>query len=419
MLLFWLLAAVMLALALVLVLPPLLSDKTPADSGEHEQVASNVAMFQERMEALEAEHAAGEMDDESFAEAKLELQRELLHDAGSETPAPRPARTGASPVAATLVAALLPLITFGIYLRLGDMNALDPEAAAAPQSDVAAAHSRSGEANIAQVEQMVANLASRLQQEPDDGEGWYMLARSYSALGRYEPAADAFARAHAMMGDLPDLLVDWAEAVGMASGETLVGRPSELIDRALQLQPDNAKGLWLGGFAALQNSQPALAVERFQRVQQLLPPGSEARDAVTTMLAEMGVESAAPAAPAGAQAAGGGASLSVEVSLAPELAGRLQGDENLFVFARAAEGPRIPLAVVRTTAAALPLSVTLDESQAMQPGMTIASFPQVVVGARLTRGGQPTASSGDLEGFSQPVTVGEGPVKVVIDQVGP
>ena len=121
-----------------------------------------------------------------------------------------------------------------------------------------------------------------------------------------------------------------------------------------------------------------------------------------------------------ASTAAAGPRIAVEVTLAPELADKVNGDETLFVFARASEGPRIPLAVVRSTASALPFSTTLDDSQAMRPGMNISSVPQVVIGARITRGGEPTASTGDLQGFSGVITPGaDGVVRVTIDAVVP
>lgn len=418
MVVFWLLAAVMLALALAIVLPPLLGVRRRSD--EHDlRAETNVALYRERLSGIEAEHAAGDLDDGALEEARRELQRELLHDTGVPQPADGGTR-GASPIIAVLVAATLPLLGFGLYLHLGEPAALDP--AALVVRDVERSHADNSELDTGAMEGMVANLAARLQAQPDDGEGWMMLGRSYTVLERHAAAAEAYSRAHDLLGEQPDLLVDWAEAIGMAEGESLRGRPRELIDRTLELQPDNAKGLWLGGFAEMQSNNPTLAVERWTRLRTLLPPGSEARAALDNMLSEIGVAAATTGGDASASPtpAATGVSVTVDVTLARELTSRLQGDETLFVFARAAQGPRIPLAVVRVGANALPFTTTLDESQAMQPGMTIASVPEIIVGARVTRGGQPTASSGDLQGFSAAIVPGTvDRVRVIIDQVVP
>ena len=422
MVVFWLLAAAMVVVALAFVLPPLLGIGR-RDDKQDLRVETNVALYRERLAGMEAEHAAGDLDDAGLEEARRELQRELLHDAGDASPAPSKPRHRSAPMVAVVVAAALPLLGFGLYLYLGKPAALDPAALAARETPDAADQIP----DQAAIEQMVSELAARLEKEPDDGEGWKMLARSYFVLQRYAAAAEAYSRAHDLLGEQPDMLVDWAEALAMAGGESLLGRPRELIDRALELQPGNARGLWLGGFAELQADNRALAIERWQRLRTMLPPNAEASTALDNMLAQLSTESTAAAGSDNATAsapqsspAASGASIVVEVSVAPELAARLKGDESLYVFARASKGPRIPLAVVRARASELPFTTTLDESQAMQPGMTIASVPEVIIGARITSSGQPTASSGDLQGFSGTLAPGSvDRVRVVIDEVVP
>jgi cytochrome c-type biogenesis protein CcmH len=279
------------------------------------------------------------------------------------------------------------------------------------------------------VEEMVNQLAERMRSQPDDMKGWVMLARSYVVLKRYDEAVDAYRNILHLGGDSPELLADYADALAMAAGGRFTPETGELLQRALAAQPDNIKALWLAGHWKNQEGDVSAAIEYWQQAADLLPADGEdavvigqqisrareklglpplaaaqpaaARSSAPAAAAEM--SSATAAAPAAAAAS----TIQVRVTLDPQLADQARPDDTVFVFARAAQGPRMPLAIVRKQVRDLPLSVTLDDSLAMSPAMVLSKFTEVSVGARVSRSGNAMPQSGDLEGSQSPVAVGK------------
>jgi cytochrome c-type biogenesis protein CcmH len=252
------------------------------------------------------------------------------------------------------------------------------------------------------------------------------------ALERYAEAADAYGAAHRLLGDSAELLSDLAEAEALMQGQNFLGIPGERLETALRLDPGYPRALWLGAFAAMQRGETALAMGRWQSLLDNQPTDSEAANILRDLIAnadtgtEPGADIAAGDYTGGTAAAGdtlaadAGLGLTVNVILADHLAAELDGSETLFVFARAAQGPPMPLAVTRGRVSDLPLTVTLDDSMAMAAGMELSNFDRVVVGARISMSGTPTASSGDLQGFSGPVsTTGDSAVNVAITEKVP
>ena len=404
MILFWLGALGLVAVALAFVLPPLLGTRPASVDAQREN--HNLEVYRSRIAALEEEHRLGALTEDDLAQARDELGRELLADTSA---GPAPGRGGAKPVfvsrpwLAIAVGVGVPLLAVTLYQRLGEPGAIDPPPAAAAGGGEPA------------VEEMVARLAERLASEPGSSEGWLLLGRSYMALERYAEAADAYGAAHRLLGDSAELLSDLAEAEALMRGQDFLGIPGERLEAALRLDPEYPRALWLGAFAAKQRGATALAVRRWQSLLDNQPADSEAanilRDLITN--AEPGTDTGADVAAGGTTttgdpvAADAGPGLTVNVILADHLAAGLDGSETLFVFARAAQGPPMPLAVARGRVSDLPLTVTLDDSMAMAPGMKLSNFDRVVVGARISMSGAPTASSGDLQGFSGPVSAAD------------
>ena len=393
---FALIVGLLVAAVLGLMLPPLLRRDAPVDPDPDDEL--NRSIYRDRLAELETDRAAGELTEAEYREARDELERDVLIDVRDRA-APA-AASGPRPITAVAIGLGLPAIAALAYLSLGTWHALAP--AAVDGSDQASAGS---------LEEMTAGLAARLRSDPDDGEGWLLLARSYATLDRSEEAVEAFSRALSILGDHPDLLVDYAEALATIAGNRLTGEPSRFLDRALDLQPAHQKGLWLAGFAALQAARPSVATERWQTLLALQDPQSEQARVITQLIARTGEE-----APAGA----GQARLDIRVELAAELAATLDGSETVFVYARAVDGPPMPLAAVRRAASELPLAVTLDETTRMAGPLTLASAKQVLIGARVSRSGSVAPASGDLQGLTGPIEVGTPtPVTVVIDRVLP
>jgi cytochrome c-type biogenesis protein CcmH len=258
-----------------------------------------------------------------------------------------------------------------------------------------------------------------MQQQPDDLKGWVMLGRSYTVLKRYGDAEVAYANVLRLGGgDDANLLSDYADAMAMANGGRFTDQAGKLLTRALELDPDNVKGLWLAGHWKNQSGDYAGALDYWQKAATKLPPGSEDAQVIAEQIgevqAQLGIKAPAVPTVAAATAAAvpastkatdsaGGASLSVHVELSPELVAAATAEDTVFIFARATQGPRMPLAIVRKQVKDLPVTVTLDDSQAMMPAMKLSNFEQVDIGARISKSGNAMPESGDLQGIVSPV----------------
>ena len=477
MLLFWLLVSMMIAAALLLVVPPLLRGRAAGRDAPPGDVSrdTNVALYRERLAALERERDLGEVDTERYAALREDLERGLLADvdaapADAAPTAPTGAASTAAPPRWMAVAVMLmvPACGLAIYVWLGSPHALDPWAPSprAAAGGVEPAHPSGGNAAGAagpapDVSAMVDSLAAKLATDPANAEGWLLLARSRVVQERFDEAAVAYGRAHALLGDSPSLLADWAEAEAALAGNRFPARALDRLDRALEIDPGHEKALWLGGFAAIQHGRTDVARARWERLRARQAPESREASIVSELLARMdgaatpdaapavrpesggsvepGASPAGPAAemradPAAGRSAGSPAEPSaersteapaearivVEVSLAPDLAVALGGGEPVFVFARAPSGGGPPAAVARTTVAALPATIVLDASSAMVPSRSLASIERAVVTARVARSGTVTRTSGDVEGVSEPVSVtGAPPVGIVLSRIVP
>jgi cytochrome c-type biogenesis protein CcmH len=277
-----------------------------------------------------------------------------------------------------------------------------------------------------QIRASADTLAARLQSQPEDGEGWATLARSYNVLGRFDEAAAAFDKAAARLPADAQLLADYADAVAMAQGQRLAGEPLQLIERALKVDPANLKALALAGSAAFERKDYRQAVGYWEKVVQMAPADSEFARSVGGSLDEaralLGGKVAVASLPTimpPVQAAPAGRSIRGTVSVAPELASRLKPDDTVFIFARAENGPRMPLAILSKPFRELPTSFTLDDSSAMLPDRKLSDAAAVRVVARISRSGNATAQSGDLEGSVGPVKPGTAGVQLKIDGIVP
>lgn len=405
---FWILAAALVVVVLLAVLRPLLR---PAQAAVDETAASNLRILREQMAELDADHAAGTLDTEHHAAARAELERRVLDESRV---ADTPVRARPGTVSALLLAVAVPALAVLLYAQLGSRAALDPVMALNP-----------AQATTEDVDALVQRLADRMQAQPEDPEGWALLGRAYAGLQRFDQARDAYAQAVARR-TTPDaqLLADYADVLAMTQGRRLAGEPEKLIQQALALEPDQLKALALAGSAAMERGDYPAALKHWTRARSVAPPGSPFSTGLDPVIAEARAaaglspeaSAAITAAPAPADPASAAAPLRVRVVLDPALAARVQPGDTLFVFARAAEGPRMPLAIVRQEAATAPVEVQLDDASAMSPQLRLSAFGQVVVGARISRSGDATPQPGDLEGQSA-VTASQGKASVLIDRI--
>jgi cytochrome c-type biogenesis protein CcmH len=421
---FWVLAAAMTVAALAFILVPLLR---PRPRGGPSVEEANLDVLRGQRREIEADVANGTLP----ADAREEALAELLARARADlVPAAPLAPAGKRPWAAAAVAAVaLPAVAFGIYLAVGTPEAADP----------AKVGHAGAQLTDAQVVAMVENLARKVRERPDDVRGWTLLARSLAAMGRFDEAVPAYEHLAKLTPDDPQVLADYADALGMQQGRSLAGKPYELVKRALAIDPQHGKALALAGTAALDAGAYGDAVGYWRTLAGEMPAGSEDRGRVESMIDEVRERAAAagkpiPGANANVARAGGsssvartadaravpaGASVTGSVSVAPGLADKVDRSATLFIFARAASGPRMPLAVIRGSAGELPRAFTLDDSLAMAPTMKISGAEAVRIEARISRSGNAQPQSGDLEGASAIVKPGARDVRVVLDKVVP
>ena len=382
----------------------------------------NAGIYRDQLAELDRDLAAGTLAEADHAQARAELQRRLLDDAGTAD-APVAAASGARTTTTLLIALAVPLLAGALYAVLGKPAALDPVARQGTQQP--------------DVEKMVATLAARLEAKPDDPKGWAVLGRSYRVMGRMPAAQRAFERIGPELDRDPVLLAEYADVLAANANGQLEGKPMEVVARALKLDPENPMALALSATAAFNRKDMPAAIKFWERLQKNLPPDSEDAKWVQNQLAEIRTTMAgntaeqangtqvitAPAtasAPAStATAAGGDTSIRGQVSLAPALATQALPTDTVFIFARAVQGPRMPLAVQRGKVSDLPLTFKLDDTLAVSPDFKISGFTEVRIEARISRSGSATPSPGDLIGVGPVVKPGARDLKLQIDQVRP
>ena len=272
MLTFWIIAALFVLLSLWFVLPALL--QKPDDKKVDDLRTANVLVYQDQSRELEADLKTGLMSEEQYKQDKDELERRLLDDVkGANSESSGSPSSPSTQKFAYGVAAFIPIGAVALYFVVGNPKALSPSAATAEMP--AAATQQGGPMTQQQIAANVDKLAKRLEQNPNDAQGWLMLARSYSMMERYSEAASAYEHATTLNGNDANTWADYAEAFAMANGQRLAGKPTEAINRALQIDPKNQKALALAGSAAFETRDYKKAVDYWQKLLPQLPPGSE------------------------------------------------------------------------------------------------------------------------------------------------
>ncbi|HTJ55193.1 MAG TPA: c-type cytochrome biogenesis protein CcmI [Nitrosospira sp.] len=438
---FWVVAGIFIVGALLFVLPTLWS-KRERQTGVARD-ATNVNIYRDQLAELDSDLRSDILTREQYEQSKRELQQRMLQDipAGETAPAASPAMSaatmsGKSNIATiTLTTLAVPVLAVSLYLWLGNTKALLPQ----PSMAVGEQAPMSAEGGHPDFSSVLENLIARLKNQPDDMEGWLMLGRTYAMMQRFSEAKEVYEKVLALAPENPEVITDYADIVAMTNNGSLIGKPLELINKALRLDPQNPKALALAGTAEFERRRYKDAAAYWERLLVLVPPTeTELAESVRNSIAEAkslasgkgSTVARAPDQPSGGQippaenkpgsaAAAGAATsgtLSGKVTLSPALAGKVSPNDSLYVFARAKTGPRAPLATLRLQVKDLPANFSLNDSMA-RSGVQLSSFPdEVIVGARVSKSGSPMPQSGDLQGLSQPVRIGASGINVVIDQ---
>ncbi len=420
---FWIIAAVLVFIALALILPPLLKPTTElAGAGESSQQLrrlQNIEIAKEQLNELEQRFEKGEMDNDAYQQTRDELELALYNNMQeSEQDSAFDAAKATSKksfLGSVAIALLVPLIAIGTYLKLGDpVFTTDLSSRVAAKTEIRKDLPKKAD-GTPDVDAMVSSLQKKMEANPDNAKGWFMLGRSYMVMKRYPDAVKAYEQVNRLMPNSPNVMLSLADAISMKNNGQIAGRPAELIEQVLKVDPANVTGLWLGGMAARQQLNYVTAVERWQKVLPLLDTQKD-KNEVNSLIAEamknmspeqlkaMKKQAEAIAVAARETAAKG---IRVHVALSDTLKSQANPDDLVFIYAKAVSGPPMPLAVARKRVKDLPVDIVLDDSMAMMPNMKLSGFSEVVIGARVSKSGRPIAQKGDLFTEKMPVKAGQ------------
>ncbi len=440
---FYVIAGLMTLLALVFVLVPLWRQSPRVGVSIDE---GNVEALRVHRREVVSDHARGLIDDierdRVLDELTARLAEQISPESKPQQQSAASGKNGAKPAwMLGFVLSVLLVGAVGGYAIWGAHHAdqLTPAAGGVASVDPDQPMSEQ------QVLALVENLARKLQSNPDDAKGWMLLARSQNALGQWAAAASAYERAVALTtGDaqlLSTLLADYADVQAILQEGVFAGKPMALIQRALKLDANNMKALALAGTAEMRAGNKAQSIKHWQKLQSLLPKESADHAQVVAIINEIktgkpafpastasppsppnSASRPAAAVPALPQVIGAaiGKVVSGQVSIARELARKVDAGDTLFILARAVNGPRMPLAVLRVAAPkGWPYAFELNDAMAMAPGMNLSSFADVTIEARISKSGDASLRAGDLHGVSTAVAPPSNAVRLVIDKVAP
>ena len=401
---FWLLIILMTVLSLLIALRPLLFSNIRQNSKDDQ---AHINVYRMRLDELAADEKNGVITSTQADSMRKELEQNFLqtigHQPDNENTTEEDNSSGHRWVTVTVIAVVIPLVAISLYMLLGSPETINP-VKETPLAQVEQQHSITG---------MVNQLEAKLVQEPNDVEGWNMLARSYMAVRDFEKAVMAMQRLNELVGDEADVLIRYADALTMLHGGKLSGKPQELIEKALALEPEHPTGLWLAGMAFAEQGEYQVAIDYWQRLLPQLANNdtelSRVKEMITQAQRELGQELGQD--PADdiiiEEKVATGSSVIVNVSLAADLLENTSPTDTLFIFAKAPSGPPIPLAAVKQQVSDLPITVTLNDSMAMMPTQKISNFSHVLVSARISKSGNAMPQPGDLITEPRSVTVGQ------------
>jgi len=419
---FWIICALLLTVALVFVVWPLWRSTVKNNAVVRD--AANLEIFRDQIAEMDADLANGLLTPELYEQGKRELQSRLLDEVKSpHGSATAPVRNPLKVLAAVLVL-LIPLASVGLYWKLGNMDVFLPQDQNATAEGFGTVLSASA----------LKELEDKLAKKPQDPQGWLLLARSYVELERYGDAAKAYDKLTQLVPGEAQLWADYADALAMTQGQSLRGEPTLLLNKALEVDANNPKTLALAGSAAMERGDYPAAIKYWENLLQQMP-NKNSEDA---KMVASGIQQArsflaqvksgkmpgmaqsmaqAPVAEPAKPAAPGKERISGTVALSNAIKAQAAPNDTVFVLARAANGPPMPLAVLRKQVKDLPLQFTLDDSMAMSPQMKLSGFDKVVVVARISKSGNAMPQPGDLQGMSAVLKPGVAGLQVKIDSV--
>ena len=416
--LFWILCAALLLVAILFVALPLWRRASSANDVLRD--AANLGILRDQSAELEIDLRNDLLTREAYEQGKHELQSRLLDEVKISEQPVKPPRDPAKTLA-IVMAVLLPIFSVSLYLTIGSPEALQPQELITADAD-----------GIIRSDDALQRLEKKLKRMPKNSDDWWTLARSYTELKRFAAAAKAYQELVKLVPGEAQLWANYADVFAMAHGQTLQGEEvAKLLGKALELDANNMTALALSGSAAMERGDYAAAIGYWQKLTGQVQPGTEdakmfndsIQRARKLLLAQPGGKEKLALLSAGVAPVTADvnpvAAITGQVSLSPALAGKVAPTDTVFILARAAQGPKMPLAVLRKQVKDLPMKFTLDDSMAMQPQLKLSGFDQVVVVARVSKSGTPMAQPGDLQGLSAAIKPGTKGLNIVIDSAVP
>jgi cytochrome c-type biogenesis protein CcmH len=411
---FWVLTVLMLLLAIVLLVFPLLRVRQSSSVAYRD---SNLKINDEKLKELDLDLKEGRIDQHFYKMAREELDRELLIDI------PDVSRENAAqhytnearrhPALALVISVFVPMLALLLYLDMGMHNA----------SEKASVVSQEASAQQPSIEEMMRRLEEKIEKEGGTVDEWIMLGRSHKYLGNNQQAANAFAVALEQDVDNAHLMLERAEVLALSNDRVFTEEARALVLRAYELEPENPNSLWFIGVAEFQQGNYHQAIKHLVKLLPMAGGEEEVMKSIVTIVAQSrqalldagedvpeldemlglaqmkaNAQAAEAATVASADPAAAVTTLQVVVDIKDEVRSKFNESDVVFVYAKAKQGPRMPLAAARLTLGALPASVILDDTMAMVEGMNLSAFDQLVVSARVSRSGSAIAQSGDYIG---------------------
>lgn len=409
---FWIICALLLLVAVSFVVVPLW--KSAARDNQVLRDAANLEIFRDQIAEMDYDLRNGLLTQELYEQGRRELQARLLNEVKDAKTSAESATRNPHKKLALVMAALIPFLAVGLYLKVGNFAAFMP-GAGTPAENFGTVHTA----------EALKELEDKVAKNPEDIQSLGTLAHSYDEQGRYLDAAKIYGKMTKITPNDAQLWTDFADSLAMASGQSLVGEPTTLLNRALSLDPNNPKALALSGSAALERGDFAATIQYWEKLLAELQPGSDDAKMISDGIAqakaalEKQQKGGKPTPKAGAKShvAAGHEQITGTLVLSASLKDKAGPNDMLFIVARAESGPAMPLAVMRGQVRDLPLKFSMDDSMAMSPQAKLSDFDKVILIARVAKSGDPMPHAGDLQGVSAPIKPGTHNVELSIDSV--
>ena len=406
----------MLLLAIVLLIRPLL--QTPKKESINQE-ALNLDLYKQHMQELDNDLANGQIEQQEYLTAQQDLEKQLIMDIPETSNEIREDKQR-SPLSLAAVLVIIPVLAVVLYIYLGNPDTLD--GVQTKQTNAADAHAKAGKPtkDLPSVSEMIVKLEQKVKEEPDSIQGWKLLSRSYMHTRQFKKAEIALRKLTELETNDPNSWANYADIVAVNQKGRLEGKPFEYTKRALSLQPKHPKALWLAGTYHFQQDNYKTAIRFWEILKAQLPPESTDTKMIMNSINDakkrMGIKVETPTTiPAtSSQASTTPVSISGNVKLSKNLADKTSPTDTVFVYARAAKGPRMPLAIIKKQVKDLPFEFTLNDAMAMMPQMKLSNFERVIVTARISKSGNAITQTGDLLAQGTQVKINENK-KIVLE----